>query len=88
MKPYQFTKPPQALRQPGLKLDNLALVPASLLPFKAQWQALANSLPTGSILICLPPTDSPQRKALETVAMLLRADGYNVTTLPAERFAS
>ena len=84
MRPYRISQPPEAVR--GAKLDNVALVPASLLPFKQQWQAVANSLPDGSILICLPPSGSPQRKALETVAGLLRADGYQVTTMSAERF--
>src|SRR4051794_8587430 len=41
--------PPRSLKR--AKFDNLALVPASLLPFKATWQQLANELPTGSTLI-------------------------------------
>jgi hypothetical protein len=41
----------------AVHLDNLALVPASLLPFKAQYQHLANTLPKGDILIILPATD-------------------------------
>lgn len=49
-----FTRPPLGLRR--AKLDNLALVPASLLPFKAKWQRLANDLPEGNILIILPET--------------------------------
>jgi hypothetical protein len=34
-----------------VKLDNAVLVPASLLPFKAHWQRLANDLPPGEILL-------------------------------------
>lgn len=85
MKPYHFTHPPRSLRK--ARLDNLALVPASLLPYKNQWQRLANGLPEGDILICLPPTQNRQRKALETVASLLESEGHRVTTIPAEQFA-
>ncbi len=45
-RPYQFRRHPRALRKS--KLDNLALVPASLLPFKEQWQEVANSKQQGS----------------------------------------
>ena len=38
---------PRALRRPQVKLDNLTLVPASLLPRKADYEALANELPRG-----------------------------------------
>ena len=79
-----FARTPSTLRHANL--DNLAIVPGSLLPFKAEWQQVANSLPIGSILICLPAADTPQRKALETVAALLKAHGHQVTTLPADRF--
>ncbi len=33
---YRVTRPPRRLRK--ARLDNLVLVPASLLPFKEQWQ--------------------------------------------------
>ena len=39
-----FGKPPRALRRPGVHLDNLALVPASLLPFKTEWQTVEDWL--------------------------------------------
>ena len=42
MKPYRFTRAPRALRK--AKLDNVAIVPASLIPFKRQWQEYANTL--------------------------------------------
>ncbi len=84
MKSYRLTKPPAAIRR--AQRDNLALVPASLLPFKKQWQQLANKLPHGSTLIILPSSDRPQRKACEHVAADLRGRGKHVTTLPAEQF--
>ena len=32
MRHYRIKRPPRALRRPGVRLDNVALVPASLLP--------------------------------------------------------
>ena len=75
--------PPQALRK--AKLDNLALVPGSLLPFKKEWQQLANSLPEGSTLIILPFSDSSARRTLEKVSSSLKAKGHAVMTVSAER---
>jgi hypothetical protein len=82
---YRFTRPSKALRR--ARLDNLALVPASLLPFKSEWQAVANGLPKGGVLIILPETSRPSRKTTETVAALITANGHRVTTISAEQFA-
>lgn len=82
---YRFIRPPRALRK--ARLGNVTLVPASLLPFREQYQQIANDLPSGSVLICLPPSEKPQRLVLERVASDLRAEGYHVTTLPATQFA-
>ena len=84
MSPYLFTRPSRILR--GAKLDNLALVPASLLPYKSQWQAIANGLARDGVLIILPSGERRPHKTLETVASLLKAGGHKVTTIPAERF--
>lgn len=84
MSAYRFRSPPRALRR--AKLDNLALVPANLLPFKAKWQAMANSLPEGSVLILLPRPNTATTKTLESVASLLKGHGHRVTTLSAEHF--
>lgn len=81
--PFRLPKP---LRHRKASLDNLTLLPASLLPQKASWQALANRLPVGATLIILPAADTSQRKTLERVARLLRAKGYQVTTRLAEQF--
>ena len=76
---------PQALRRPQVQLDNLTLVPASLLPRKAEYQALANELPKGDILLVLPPLEGRERVAMERVAQLFRAKGRHVTVLSEER---
>jgi hypothetical protein len=85
MRPYRETFPPTALKR--ARLDNLALVPANLLPYKAQWQQLANELPKGDILIILPDADQKLRQAIETVAKQLKTAGQRVTTLPAHQVA-
>src|SRR5947209_4304738 len=63
--PRSFSAPPPALHK--AHLDNLAIVPASLLPDKSEWQALANALPAGSTLIVLPIKPGAARAALERV---------------------
>ena len=77
--PRSFGAPPPALRK--AHLDNLAIVPASLLPEKAEWQALANALPAGSTLIVLPDKPGAARAALERVSRSLSAHGSRVTTI-------
>jgi hypothetical protein len=73
--------PPRSLKR--AKFDNLALVPASFLPFKATWQQLANELPTGSTLIILPASTSPRSEALERIRASFEAIGRSVRVLPA-----
>jgi hypothetical protein len=64
-------------------ITNAILLPANLLTQKAQYTRLANTLPTGSILILTPPpVFSKQRKTLAAVAQLLQSAGHLVTTLP------
>ena len=84
MKRYHLIKSPRAVRK--AKLDNLALVHASLLPFKDQWQDVANSKPGEHVLIVLPEMEKRPRRVLERVAAELREKGHQVTTLSAEDF--
>ena len=77
--PQSFSPPPLPIR--SARLDNLAIVPASLLPDKAEWQALANALPAGSTLIVLPDKPGAARAALERVSQGLAAHGSRVTTI-------
>src|SRR2546421_13006245 len=79
--PSQFSEPPARLKK--ARLDNIALVPASLLPLKGTYQPIANILPYGSVL-CVPQTQS-QQKILAKVASFLRLKGHQVITLPIER---
>jgi len=79
--PYPFSEPPAKLKK--ARLDNIALVPASLLSLKGIYQPIANTLPKGSVL-CVPQTQR-QQKILANVASFLRCKGYQVITLPIER---
>ncbi len=84
MSVYRVTPPPRRLRK--ARLDNLALVPASLLPFKEQWQEVANRKAGEHVLIVLPKLENRPRRVLERVAAQLREQGHAVTTLSAEQF--
>ena len=86
MRRYRFARPPRALRRRGVELDNVALVPASLLPYKGQWQALANRLPAGSILVCVPMREQKPRRPYLAVARTLRDKGVTVRAVRAEAF--
>lgn len=85
MRGSPFSKPPRALRGRYVRLDNLALVPASLLESRAKYQSIANDLPQGTVLIVLPQADSPTKQTLQKVAERLRAKGQSVTVLPVTR---
>ena len=85
MRHPSWRRGPRSLRRPPVRLDNLTLVPASLLPRKADYEALADQLPRGEVLLVLPPADSPERITMQRVAQLFRAKGRHVTVLTEER---
>ena len=78
--PFHIVEPPRSVRK--AQLDNIALVPASLLFKKSKYQRIANNLPQGGILIC--QTEQKQRitNILDQVAAWLRHNGHFVRTLP------
>jgi hypothetical protein len=77
----RFRRPPVALRR--AKLDNLALVPRSMLPYMEQCQETANRLPSGAILIVLPQDNETQKHTMLLVAKLLSTEGHQVAVIPA-----
>ena len=83
---YRFMQPPKAIRRPSVQLDNVVLVPGNLLPYKNQYQEIANGLPKGGILIVLPQELS-SRRAFEKTAEQLKNQGRRIATISAERFA-
>jgi hypothetical protein len=82
---YQLTNPPQALLK--ARLDNIAIVPASLLGVKALWQTAANTLPQGGVLLCHSQQNTRQRRLLERVGETFRQHGHAVMNLPVEQVA-
>ncbi len=81
--PYQISEPPAKLKK--ARLDNIALVPASLLPLKGTYQSVANSYPTGSVL-CVPGT-LKQQKIIATITQFFRDHGRQVITMPLEQIS-
>lgn len=80
MTQYRLTGPPRSLRRSNAHLDNVALVPASMLPFKGQWQHVANSLPRGGLLIVLPD-QAKQQRVVRAVASQFRKHGKRVQVI-------
>jgi hypothetical protein len=82
---YRFISPPAPLKR--ATLDNLAIVPGNLLPYKAAWQEVANRLPKESVLIVLPANNAVQKQTLLTVAKLLAQEGHQVRVVSSEEVA-
>ena len=80
---WKLSAPPPVLR--WAILDNLVLVPGSLLPFKKEWQQLANEFPRGTILIILPTRDSRPRQMLKKMSEGMAAQGQRVAVVPADQ---
>ena len=68
----------------SLRLENLALVPASLLRHRATYQRLANQLPAGAVLVVLPVEETPEKRTLQETAARLRAKGHAIATLSVD----
>ena len=64
------------------KLDNIALVPASLLYQKGKYQTIANNLPGQGVLICQAYKQERISQILEHVAAFFRQNGHFVKTVP------
>ncbi len=78
--PYRLVKPPTAVRR--AQLDNIALVPASLLKQQSKYQTITKNLPKGRILICATPQQPRITRILNLVAAFLRGQGHLVKMLP------
>jgi hypothetical protein len=82
---YRLTNPPKAIL--SARLDNIAIVPASMLGMKALWQTAANTLPRGGVLLCHSQQNARQRKLLERIGETFRQQGHAVMNLPVEQVA-
>ncbi len=70
------------------RLDNISLIPASLLPFKEDWWALAGELPAHQVLFVVPYEETQLKRvkrAMRRLVPQLRASGRQVTAVSARR---
>lgn len=65
-------------------LPTLALAPASALGRKPIWQALANRLPGGSVLIVTAQREMDFAGPIGKIITAFQAQGYGVTTISAD----
>jgi hypothetical protein len=79
---YRLTRPPKALR--SAKLDNIAIVPASMLPLKGTIQPLLNNLPHGAVFLCHVAENVKQKRVLERAGEVFKQHGHAVTNMPME----
>jgi hypothetical protein len=77
---YHIGRPPRAIRR--AKLDNISLVPASLLYQKGKYQTIANNLPGEGVLLCQADKKERITRILDSVAAFFRQNGHFVKTLP------
>ena len=83
--PYRLSRSSKILRRGQVKLDNLVLVPRNLLPYKRQYQEIANELSKCDILIVLP-AEVQKRGTFEKTAAQLKNKGRRIATISAARF--
>ena len=76
---YRFTRPPKALL--NAQLDNIAIVPASMLPLTQIVKEKVNTLPKGGVFLCYAKENSRQRKILERVGEAFREHGHAVKSI-------
>jgi hypothetical protein len=82
---YRLINPPKAIL--NARLDNIAIVPASLLPLMETVKAKVNMLPEGGVLLCHSQQNTRQRRLLERVGETFRQHGHAVLHLPIEQGA-
>jgi hypothetical protein len=71
--------PPKALLK--ARLDNIAIVPASMLPLTRILKEKVNTLPKGGVFLCYAQENTRQRKILERVEETFREQGHAVTSM-------
>jgi hypothetical protein len=76
---YRLTNPPKALL--NARLDNIAIVPASMLPLTKTLKEKVNTLPKGGVFLCYAKENSRQKKILERVGEAFRQHGHAVSSM-------
>jgi len=76
---YRITNPPKALLK--ARLDNIAIVPASMLPLPQTLKEQVNTLPKGGVFLCYAKENTRQQKILERVEETFREQGHAVKSM-------
>jgi hypothetical protein len=76
---YRLTNPPKAIL--SARLDNIAIVPASMLPLTQTLKGKVNMLPKGGVFLCYAKENSRQRKIIERVGETFREHGHAVRSM-------
>ena len=76
---YRLTNPPKAILK--ARMDNIAIVPASMLPLPQTLKEKVNTLPKGGVFLCYAKESSRQRKILERVEETFREQGHMVKSM-------
>jgi hypothetical protein len=76
---YRLTNPPKALLK--ARMDNIAIVPASMLPLTQTLKEKVNTLPKGGVFLCYAQENSRQKKVLERVEESFREQGHVVKSM-------
>jgi hypothetical protein len=70
---YRLTSPPKALLK--ARMDNITIVPASMLPLTKIVKDKVNTLPQGAVFLCYAEENTRHRKILERVGETFRSMG-------------
>jgi hypothetical protein len=76
---YRLTNPPKAILK--ARLDNIAIVPASMLPLTKILKEKVNTLPKGGVFLCYAKENSRQRRIIERVGETFREHGHAVKSM-------
>jgi hypothetical protein len=76
---YRLTNPPKALLK--ARLDNIAIVPASMLPLPQTLKEKVNTLPKGGVFLCYAKENTRQRRILDRVGETFREQGHAVKSM-------
>jgi hypothetical protein len=74
-----ITHPPKAIL--NARLDNIAIVPASMLPLTDTLKEKLNTLPKGGVFLCYAKENTRQKKILERVGETFREQGHAVKSM-------
>jgi hypothetical protein len=80
---YRLVRPPRAIRRANL--DNIAIVPASMLTGKESLKEKVRRLPRRQVFLCHSKDNPKQKRILERVREVFQRLGYAVTLLPLDR---